>query len=614
MKAIAQQVIGETLAKCAERGLLPPFPGTPAVEIPRSAAHGDWSSNAAMVLTKLAGKPPRAIAQLLLENLVDPEGVIEKAEIAGPGFLNLFISPRVYLKALERVLTEGERFGYSDVGRGRRVMVEFVSANPTGPMHVGHGRGAVVGDAVATLLDAAGYEVTREYYVNDAGGQVKLLGRSLYVRYREQCGIETPRPALPPPPANPATEEERKLRREWDEAMAAILPYPGDYLVAPARKFKELHGEAYLDATIEQQESLFTDFAMGEMLAVIKDDLRALNITFDTWFSERQLHRVGAIDSAIAKLTEQGHLFRGVLPPPKEASHAEEYEAREQLLFKATSFGDDQDRPLQKSDGAYTYFAADIAYHKEKLDRGFETLIDVWGADHGGYVKRVKAAVQALSGQADALDVLLVQMVNLVKNGKPYRMSKRAGTFVTLRDLVEEAGRDATRVMFLMKRCDAQLEFDLDLVKKQSSDNPVFYVQYGHARCANIFKRAAEAGVGVPGFDLSLLERGLLHPDELALLKQLLTFPELVAGAAQAREPHRIIYYVQELSAAFQSYYTKGKREPELRVLQADPVKTGARLLLIAGLKQVFANALTLMGVSAPEYMEVPPELEESGE
>ncbi len=613
MKEKAQQIIADTLAHCAKAGLLPAFPGEALVEAPKNPAHGDWSTNVAMILAKQAGKNPREVAQIIVGNLADPQKLVSKAEIAGPGFINLRLDPRVWLLALKDVVDQGKSYGRSQAGKGQRVNVEYVSANPTGPMHVGHGRGAVVGDCLATLLGAAGYSVSREYYINDAGGQVKQLGKALWVRYREQCGIPVPTPALPKPPEPATTPEEKKQKREWDEAMAKILPYPGQYLIPAAEKFKATHGTKYLEADEKTQQTLFMDFAITEMLAMIKDDLKALNIEFDTFFSERQLHEKKAIDSAVEALTGQGHMYRGVLPPPKDLAHSEDYEPREQLLFRATGFGDDQDRPLQKSDGSYTYFAADIAYHKNKLDRGFDSLIDVWGADHGGYVRRVKAAVEALTGRKGALDVVLVQMVNLIKGGQPYKMSKRAGTFVTLRDVVEDAGRDATRVMFLMKRADSQLEFDLDLVKKQTMENPVFYVQYGHARCANIFKRAQEAGFAPPAFDLALLEKKLTHPDELELVKRLLSFPAVVEGAAKAREPHRIIFYVQETSAAFQSYYTKGKKEPGLRVIiKEDPEVTKARLLLVGCLKTVFANALALMGVSAPDWMEVPKELEES--
>ncbi len=609
MREKAEQIIAATLAKCAEKGLLPPFTGTIAVDAPKNPAHGDWSSNAAMVLQKAVGKPPREIAKLIVDNLVDPDGAVTKTDIAGPGFINLWIAPRVFLGALDSVLQQGATYGHGTFGNGEKVMVEYVSANPTGPMHVGHGRGAVVGDAISALLAATGHAVTREYYINDAGGQVKQLGKALWVRYREQCGIPLPRPELP----EPKTGEEKKLKREWDEAMARLLPYPGEYLVDVAKEFKQEHGEKYVDASEEQQRGLFTDYAIEKLMQVIKGDLAALGIRFDNFYSEKTLHGSGAIDSAVEALTQKGLMYRGVLPPPKDAKLAEDYEPREQLLFKSSEFGDDLDRPLQKSDGSYTYFAADIAYHKNKLDRGFSRLIDVWGADHGGYVKRVQAAVEALTGRKGALDVVLVQMVNLVKNGQPYKMSKRAGTFVTLRDVIDDAGRDATRVMFLLKKADAQLEFDLDLVKKQTLDNPVFYVQYGHARCANIIKKAKESGFEVPEFDLGLLESQLTDSAELELVKRLLNFPHVVEGAARNREPHRIIYYVQETSAAFQSYYTRGKREPGLRVVRADaPELTKARLVLVRCLKLVFANALALLGVGAPEWMEIPKETEEA--
>ncbi len=607
MKEKAREVIARTLARCEQKGLLPAFPGEVLVEAPKNPAHGDWSSNAALLLQKAAGKSPRAVAQILLDNLADDQKVVLKAEIAGPGFLNLWIAPRVWLAALGQVQAQGAGYGKSASGSGKKVMVEYVSANPTGPMHVGHGRGAVVGDAIATLLAATGHEVVREYYINDAGGQVKQLGKSLFVRYREQCGTPVSRPPLLQPPPSPSTPDEKRQKREWDEAMAKILPYPGEYMVEVAKAFKARHGESFLNASEAEQQGLFTDFAIAQLLEVIQGDLKALNIRFDSWFSERSLHEKKAIDRAVVALTDKGHMFRGVLPPPKDAAHAEDYEPREQLLFRATAFGDDQDRPLQKSDGSYTYFAADIAYHKDKLDRGHGWLVDVWGADHGGYVKRVKSAVEALTGKKGALDVVLVQMVNLIKDGKPFKMSKRAGTFVTLRDVVDEAGLDATRVMFLMKRSDSQLDFDLDLVKKQTLDNPVFYVQYGHARCANIFKRALQDGFEAPEFNLALLEKHLTDPDELDLVKRVLAFPSLVESAAKNLEPHRVVFFVQETSAAFQAYYTRGKRESGMRVIQAaNPELTRARLILVGALKTVFANALALLGVSAPEWMEVP--------
>ncbi len=612
MKDIAQRIIADTYNAAVEKGLLPKTDAAIQIEAPKQASHGDWSTNLAMLLTKAAKKPPRAIAQILVDNLADPEGAIEKAEIAGPGFINLTMKPRVWMDGLKGVLAKGDDFGKSDAGHGKKVMVEYVSANPTGPMHVGHGRGAVVGDAIASLLKAAGYEVTREYYVNDAGGQVKALGKALYVRVRELLGHPIPAPTLPTPPEHPATPEEWEAKKAYEAEKAAILPYPGLYLIDVAKAFLSEKGEAgkaMAEAPLtDENKAAFTDFAMEKLLKVIQGDLAALNIHFDSWFSERTLHQNHAIENAIARLTEMGHMYRGVLPPPKEAAHAEDYEPREQLLFQATKFGDDQDRPLQKSDGSYTYFAADIAYHKNKLDRGFTELVNVWGADHGGYVRRVQAAVSALTGVQGALDVVLVQMVNLIKDGRPYKMSKRAGTFVTLRDVVDEAGCDATRVMFLMKRADAQLEFDLDLVKRQTMENPVFYVQYGHARCAGILMKAKEAGMA-PGFDMdaAALSALLTDPDELALIRRLLDFPETVASAAVAKEPHRILFYVRELSSAFQAYYTRGKKEPGMRVVLSDDAKkTAARLVLVSALKAVFKNALHLLGVSAPDRMEAP--------
>ncbi len=611
MKARVLNLISMTLQQCVEKGLLPCWEGEILVEAPKNPAHGDWATNLAMLMARTAQRPPREIAKILLDNLVDPETIIHQAEIAGPGFINFRISSRVWLQDLQDVYQKGCSYGRSEVGKGKRVMVEYVSANPTGPMHVGHGRGAVVGDAIASLLAVTGHSVTREYYVNDAGGQVLQLGKSLYVRYQEQCGIPIPKPNLPAPPLDIRTPIEKKQKQDWDEACSRILPYPGEYLVDAARQFKNQHGERYLHASQEEIETIFVDFAIAKMLEMIRSDLDALGIRFNSWFSEKTLHQEKAIEQAIAALTEKGHLFRGSLPPPKDSAHGDDYEPREQLLFRATTFGDDQDRPLQKSSGTFTYFAADIAYHKNKLDRGQEWLVNVWGADHGGYVRRVQSAVEALTGRQGVLDVVLVQMVNLIRNGQPYKMSKRAGNFVTLRDVVDEAGPDATRVMFLMKRSDAQLEFDLDLVKKQTMENPVFYVQYGHARCASIFKRAAQAGFPQPVFDQQLLEKKLVHPDELDLVKRLLGFPSVVEGAAKALEPHRIIFYVQETSSAFQAWYTKGKKEGSLRVIQTqDPELTQARLLLVGALQTVFANALGLLGVNAPEWMEVPKDLE----
>lgn len=579
MRQQVQDIFKATLRKCVEQGLLPEVEADVQVDAPKQAAHGDWATNLAMMLQKKVGKPPRQIAELLVQNLVDPDQLIAKCEIAGPGFINVRLAPDVWFKALQPVLEKPTDFGKSKSGKGEKVLVEFVSANPTGPMHVGHGRGAVVGDVLCNLLANAGYDVSREYYINDAGGQIKVLGRSVHVRYQQLFGRSV----------------------ELGEKM-----YPGEYVKDFAQQLKDQHGDKYLDAPEEQWLGLFTDYAIEKVLAMIRDDLNLFGIHFDRWFSERaELHATQAVEKAIAELQQKGLIHRGTLPPPK-GKDIEDYEPREQLLFKSTDFGDDQDRGLQKSDGTYTYFAGDIAYHQNKLSRGFQTLINIWGADHAGAVTRLKAAVQALSGRKDALEIVLIQMVNLYRNGEPVRMGKRSGNFVALRDVLDEVGKDATRFFFVMRSAATTLDFDLGLAKKQSTENPVFYVQYGHARIASMKKKALEKGVPVPKFDLELL-RKLDKPEELELIKRAMDWPDLVAGAAKAREPHRVVFYLQELLGLFHSYYTRARSDASYRVVNPENVPlTQARLLLCDALQTVVRNGLGILGVSAPESMAAP--------
>lgn len=569
-----------------------------AVDTPRNPQHGDFAVNAAMVLARLAGKPPREVANLLLGHLVDDESLLLSTEVAGPGFINVRLDPAFFIRELRRVEEEGERFGHVNVGAGERVLVEYVSANPTGPMHVGHGRGAVTGDAVSRILAAAGYEVTREYYVNDAGGQVTALARSVWIRAREIRKETHPDAVFAEGPSELGEDD-----------------YKGEYIKDVARSVMSGWSEEELEEILRGPFEPHRDRIAREAVAVvlremIEPDLEKLGIRFDSWFSETSLHESKAVERAIEDLEQRGFVETKVLPPPKGFERDEsEADERPQLVFLSTQFGDDADRPLRKADGTYTYFAGDVAYHWDKLQRGYSRLINVWGADHAGYVPRVRAAIQAMGRSADDLEVILVQMVNLLKDGQPVKMGKRSGNFIRLRWLLDEVGKDAVRVFFLMRRNDAMLDFDVDLAKTQSRDNPVYYVQYGHARCASILRRATEAGLPRPGFSPEHA-RHLTMPEEVELAKRILAFPEVVAGAAKAREPHRIVFYVQEITALFQHYYEVGKRQGE-KVISDDVEKSAARLYLIACMKRVFANALALLGVSAPERME---RLEEEGE
>ncbi len=569
------------------------------VEPPRDASHGDMATNAAMVLAKEAKQKPRDLAEKIAAAL-RAEPAIEKVDVAGPGFINLTLKPHVWGEELKRALMLGRDYGRSDMGNAEKVNVEYVSANPTGPLHVGHGRGAVFGDALASLLGYAGYDVTREYYINDAGAQVDVLARSAFLRYREALG----------------------------EAIGDIPEglYPGDYL-------RECGGELAADygfklTTMPEEEWLpiVRRRATDMMMAEIRNDLMGLNIVPDVFFSERSLidgeepdpfapapvdhgpkDKVGA---TIDWLRTQGHVYEGRLPPPKGGA-TEDWEDREQTLFKSTDFGDDVDRPLKKSDGSYTYFATDIAYHKSKVERGFLNLIDVWGADHGGYIKRMQAAVKAVSGGKAELDIKLVQLVRLLRAGEPVKMSKRAGDYITLREVVDEVGRDAVRFDMLYRKNDAVLDFDLAKVIEASRENPVFYVQYGHARAHSIFRNAKADVPDLPeetGERVRWLERAnlelLSESGELAILRRIALFPRLVEAAAIAHEPHRIAFYLYELASEFHAQWTRGKDLPHLRfIIQNDRETTMARLALVQGVATVLASGLAVLGVEAPQEM-----------
>ena len=546
-----------------------------AVEPPRDPAHGDMATNAAMVLAKPAGQPPRAIAEALAARLAaDPR--IASAEVAGPGFLNLRLAPAVWQAHVATILQAGADYGRSALGRGRRVNVEFVSANPTGPMHVGHVRGAVVGDALSNLLAFAGWEVTREYYINDGGAQVDVLARSAYERYREANGLSP----------------------EIREGL-----YPGDYLIPVGEALKARHGTSLLD----QPESVWLadvrEFATGMMMDMIREDLAALGVRMDVYSSEKALYGTGKIEAALDALRTAGLIYEGVLEPPKGKT-PEDWEPREQTLFRSTAHGDDVDRPVMKSDGSWTYFAPDIAYHFDKVQRGFDELIDIFGADHGGYVKRMKAAVAALSGGRVPLDIKLVQLVKLWKNGEPFKMSKRAGTFVTLRDVVELAGADVTRFIMLTRKNDVALDFDFDKVLEQSRDNPVFYVQYANARVHSVLRKAAEAGVDVSDAALASADVARLdHPAELAMVARLAEWPRLVDVAARANEPHRVAFYLYELASDFHGLWNRGNDEAGLRFVQDDSATTQAKIALVRATGVVIRAGLAILGVRPVEEM-----------
>jgi arginyl-tRNA synthetase len=580
------EIVRAALARGAAEGRWPAAEIAFAVEAPRDPRHGDFAVNAAMVLAKPAGRPPRELAAAMVEAIraVDAAGEIVSLEVAGPGFINLRLAPDLWLRALEQVVAQGADYGRTRAGQGRKVIVEYVSANPTGPMHVGHGRNAVTGDGVQRLLRWAGFEVTREYYVNDYGAQVQTLARSVHLRYQEALGRQVAFPAK---------------------------AYPGAYVRDVAAALVAEVGGRYLDAPESEWLDLFRERAVQHVLGLIRGDLAAIDIEFDRWSSEKALYQSGTVERFVKDLESRGLVYVGKLPPPKSKKGApppppqpdeEGVAADDDLtLFRSSAFGDEVDRPIKKSDGTPTYFCADIAYHWEKRQRA-DLLIDVLGADHGGYVPRLKAAMQALGHSRDDLHVVLIQMVNLTSGGEAVKMGKRAGNVVWLREVLQEVGRDATRFIFFTRRSDAPLDFDVELLKRQTLDNPVFYVQYGHARLHAIFRKAAEVGLALPDFDLEAA-RTLTAPEELDLIRRVAAFPDLLAGAALAFEPHRVAFYLQETIAAFHSWYTQGKRTGE-KVIGSDPARTRARLFLCRALVQVLANGLAVLGVSAPERME----------
>lgn len=531
-----------------------PDPDKVIVEIPKETVQADYATTVAMVLARIEGRPPREIAQTIQYYLQeDPQAISERVELAGPGYLNITLKPDQWRQVLLDVDAKGKRFGQVEIGCGRRVQVEFVSANPTGPLHVGHGRWAAVGNALANLLQAAGYEVHREYYNNDSGRQVKLLGQSVYARYQQLAG-------------NPVADPEDGYR--------------GAYVTELAQRLMDQVGDAYRAKKIEECLDFFTRTALEEMTALIRTDLEAFGITFDSWFSEASLFETGAVRNALDDLQKKDYL----------------YEKDGALWFRSTQFRDDKDRVVRKEDGEFTYLASDIAYHQDKLSRGFDLLINIWGADHHGYIARMEAVVLALGYPKEKLRILIGQLVTLVRNGQPVPMSKRAGEFVTLREVVNEVGKDAAVFFFLMRRLDSPLEFDLELAKRQSNENPVYYVQYAHARLCSVLRQAEEQGIRLKDSNTIRLDR-LSEPEELKLMKRLDALPTLIEKSARALEPHRLTFYLLELAGILHHYYYKH------RIISNDSDLTQARLLLVSSVRAVMANTLGILGISAPERM-----------
>ncbi|HEY1144505.1 MAG TPA: arginine--tRNA ligase [Sphingomicrobium sp.] len=543
-----------------------------AVEPPRDPSHGDLATNAAMVLAKAAGTNPRALAGEIAPRLEALPGVTA-VEVAGPGFINLRLSPEAWRDELGAILREGEAYGRSDIGRGERVNVEYVSANPTGPMHVGHCRGAVVGDALASVLEAAGFAVTKEYYFNDAGAQVDVLARSLHMRYREALGQDV---------------------GEIPEGL-----YPGDYLIPVGQALAAEFGDRYADLPESEWLPTFRERGVAAMTDLIKHDLGLLGIHHDHFASEDELQKSGSVEKAMEVLRDKGLVYEGQLERPKSLDPHDEWEPVSLTLFRSSQFGDDQDRPMKKSDGSWTYFGADAAYHWQKA-QGADHLVNIWGADHAGTVKRVQAAVNALTDGRVDLDVKLIQMVRLFRAGEPVKMSKRAGSFVTLADVVREVGKDVVRFIMLTRRADAPLDFDFAKVVEASKDNPVFYVQYAHARISSLKRKAADAGLSLDGpADLSLLD-----DEELALVKVAAQYPRTVEGAAMAHEPHRIAFYLYDLAASFHALWHRGNDDPDRRfIVENNPQLSRARLELALAIGQIIRSGLALMGVAATEEM-----------
>jgi len=559
-------------ALLAEHGAANDGSAAPMVQLtrPKIREHGDYASNIAMPLAGRLGSKPRDVAMRLLELVQWPPSV-SGTDIAGPGFINIHLEEASEASILARIVAQGREYGRVSDADGPSACVEFVSANPTGPMHVGHGRGAVVGDALASVMAARGVRVSREYYINDAGAQIGKLTASMWFRMRELC-IDG-----------------------FDEELPEGC-YPGDYVVEGAKQILAEHDFATLESMDDdQRDALLSSLSIDCMMAMVRDDLAALGIRFNTYFSERTLHDSGAVQALIDQLRNDGKVYLGTLPPPM-GKEVDDYQPVEQWLFRTTDYGDDVDRPLAKQDGTPTYFAADIAYHADKHDRGFERMIDVWGADHGGYVSRVQAAMQALTGKKKLPEVVLVQMVNLTRDGKPVRMSKRAGTFVTLREVVDEVGKDAVRFNFLTRRVESQLDFDLETAKQKNDENPVYYVQYAHARVCAILRKAAEEGV-IAAAPESVDVSPLTSEEERRLVRDLLAWPEILEQAASRLEPYRVATALMQLAQGLHSFYHKH------RVVVEDAATAQARMLLVIAVKQVLANGLELLGVDSPERM-----------
>jgi arginyl-tRNA synthetase len=555
MKQTVTEILLEALRRAKDKGDLK-LENQPAIilENPKDKNHGDLATTLALTMAKAEGKPPRKIAEIILKHIQDEESVIAKTEIAGPGFINFVLKQDRWRKTLFDIDDQAHEYGLKDIGRGEKVQIEFVSANPTGPLHVGHGRGAAVGDALANLLSAVGYDVQREFYINDAGRQVRLLAQSIYSRYQQSLGN------------NIAFPEDG---------------YHGEYIAEVAQEFIKRHGNKYLNRSFEECSAIFGDLGKEMMLADIRKDLEEFGVRFDVWFSEKSLLADNSVQRSIEELKERGFA----------------YEQDGALWLRSTAFGDDKDRVIVKKDGDYTYLATDIAYHRNKLARGFKQLVNIWGADHHGYIPRVQAVIQAFGHPKDSLHVLLVQLVAILRHGQPVPMSKRAGTFVTLRDVVQDVGSDAARYIFLTRKTDSHLDFDLDIAKEQSRENPVYYVQYAHARIASVFREAESRGISVPTQDNVKLDLLDLE-EEQNIIKTLAKYPEMVEEAALAYEPHRITYYLQDLAGLLHNYYFKH------RIIDAeDAPRTGSRLFLMKQVKTVLQSALKVLGVSAPERM-----------
>jgi len=560
IKETIQQLIEDALDKCMQSGVftssdLPPF----TLETPKSRDHGDYATNVAMISAPLVKKPPRKIAEQIIAHIPKKDDVLEKFEIAGPGFINFFISRSCWLKAFQDISLQGSDYGKSRLGQGKKINLEYVSANPTGPLHIGHGRGAAVGDALANILRTVGYDVSREYYINDTGNQMGLLGKSVYTRYLQLLGREI---TFPPD------------------------FYQGNYIEEIAQLIVSQHKNHYEKTPEAEALSHCTAFAVDHILRGIQKDLSDFDAHFDTWFSEKTLHEENAVERALGALKEKGHT----------------YTSEGNLWFNSTLFGDDKDRVVLRDTGVPTYFASDIAYHLNKLERGFDRIINIWGADHHGYIPRIKAVIEAFGKSRETVEVLLVQFVNLLRGGTPVAMSTRSGTFVTLREVIDEVGTDAVKYSFLTRRSDAPLDFDLEIAKKQSDENPVYYVQYAHARICNIVTFAAKEGISLPQPDTVPLEL-LILPEEIHLIKQLSSYPELIENCALSLEPHRITIYLNELVSNFHRYYHLGKLESKNRVITENRELSIARLWLVNTIRVLIKNALTLLGVSAPEKM-----------